>query len=335
MANQPELVQYDDGVYQLEVADPVQGGVGGVSNKALLNLANRTTYLKKHLDDLEAGNTVPTGVATVNSPTFTGDPKAPTPALGDKDTSLATTAFVQNTVNGVLTKNVGGGVNVTLTAVEAGNGILVFSGALTANIAVIVPAVSKQWIVDNNTTGPYSLTVKTASGAGVECSQTKNIELFCDGTNVQMSTTDFVSPAMTGTPTAPTAAPGTNTTQLATTEFATGAVSALQGTSVQKDSNTGAAALPVGTNAQRPANSAGRLRFNSDTSRFEGNNGSAWGSLGGATGGGNDAVFYQNDQVVNNDYTIPGGQNAMSAGPITIANGKTVTVSNGSVWTVV
>jgi hypothetical protein len=36
--------------------------------------------------------------ATLASPTFTGDPKAPTPAAGDNDTSIATTAFVQTAV---------------------------------------------------------------------------------------------------------------------------------------------------------------------------------------------------------------------------------------------
>lgn len=106
-------------------------------------------------------------------------------------------------------------------------------------------------------------------------------------------------------------------------------------TSVQKDSDTGAAALPVGTIVQRPSNGAGKLRYNSDISRFEGNNGSAWGSLGGATGGGTDAVFYLNDQTITNDYTLSGTQNAMTAGPITIATGKTVTVSSGATWTVV
>lgn len=33
--------------------------------------------------------------ADISSPTFTGDPKAPTPTAGDNDTSIATTAFVQ------------------------------------------------------------------------------------------------------------------------------------------------------------------------------------------------------------------------------------------------
>ncbi len=39
--------------------------------------------------------------AGYNSPTFTGDPKAPTPAAGDNDTSVATTAFVQAANNTV------------------------------------------------------------------------------------------------------------------------------------------------------------------------------------------------------------------------------------------
>src|SRR5262249_40148582 len=34
------------------------------------------------------------GGAPIDSPTFTGDPKAPTPTAGDADTSIATTAFV-------------------------------------------------------------------------------------------------------------------------------------------------------------------------------------------------------------------------------------------------
>lgn len=104
---------------------------------------------------------------------------------------------------------------------------------------------------------------------------------------------------------------------------------------VQKDSDTGAAFIPSGTTAQRTANAQGRFRFNKDLLRFEGNNGTSWGSMGGATGGGNDAAFYLNDKVINNNYTIAGTQNAMSAGPISIANGIVVTVSDGATWTVV
>ncbi|MGV8917848.1 MAG: hypothetical protein ACOH2R_08620 [Pseudomonas sp.] len=104
---------------------------------------------------------------------------------------------------------------------------------------------------------------------------------------------------------------------------------------VPQDSASGAAQVPTGTTAQRPANGAGKLRFNTDLARPEVNDGAKWGSLGGATGGGNDAVFYLADQVINNDFTIPTGQNAMTPGPVTIATGKTVTVSTGSTWSIV
>ena len=58
-------------------------------------------------------------------------------------------------------------------------------------------------------------------------------------------------------------------------------------------------------------------------------------SAGGATGGGSDQVFYENDQTVTADYTITNGKNAMSAGPITINSGVTVTVGSGETYTVV
>jgi len=54
-----------------------------------------------------------------------------------------------------------------------------------------------------------------------------------------------------------------------------------------------------------------------------------------ATGGGSDQIFWENDITVTTNYTITTGKNAMSAGPITVANGVTVTVPSGSTWTVV
>lgn len=57
--------------------------------------------------------------------------------------------------------------------------------------------------------------------------------------------------------------------------------------------------------------------------------------INGAQGGGADRVFYENDQAVTTNYTITTNKNAMSAGPITVNNGVTVTVPNGSSWTIV
>lgn len=42
-----------------------------------------------------------------------------------------------------------------------------------------------------------------------------------------------------------------------------------------------------------------------------------------------------NSATVTANYTIPSGSNAMSAGPVTVNSGVTVTISSGSVWTVV
>lgn len=101
-------------------------------------------------------------------------------------------------------------------------------------------------------------------------------------------------------------------------------------------SATGYLQIPNGTTAQRPGSpAAGMMRWNSSLSRFEGY-GTAWGAIGGgSTGGGSDSVFYENDQTVNNDYTLTSGKNAMSAGPITIASGITVTVPVDSNWSIV
>lgn len=59
------------------------------------------------------------------------------------------------------------------------------------------------------------------------------------------------------------------------------------------------------------------------------------GGGGGATGGGSDQIFYQNDTTITTDYTISTNKNAMTAGPITINTGVTITVPSGSVWTIV
>lgn len=58
-------------------------------------------------------------------------------------------------------------------------------------------------------------------------------------------------------------------------------------------------------------------------------------STGVSTVGAQAGVFYLNNQTITQNYTVPANQNAMSAGPLTIATGVTVTVSDGATWTVV
>lgn len=55
----------------------------------------------------------------------------------------------------------------------------------------------------------------------------------------------------------------------------------------------------------------------------------------GATGGGNNAIFHLNEQTVNTSYSIPSGKNAGTFGPISIADGVTVTIPDGSAWSIV
>jgi hypothetical protein len=59
-----------------------------------------------------------------------------------------------------------------------------------------------------------------------------------------------------------------------------------------------------------------------------------WVSVGGATGGGSDQIFYLNGQTVTVDYSIPSGKNASTTGDITIDSGVTVTVPSGSRWVI-
>jgi hypothetical protein len=58
-------------------------------------------------------------------------------------------------------------------------------------------------------------------------------------------------------------------------------------------------------------------------------------TIGGASGGGTDDVFYENGKTVTTNYAITTNKNAMSTGPITINNGVVVTIPTGSRWVVI
>lgn len=105
----------------------------------------------------------------------------------------------------------------------------------------------------------------------------------------------------------------------------TGAFTTLSATLDVTFSGTGYVQMPVGATTDRPGTPAdGMLRYNSTLDTFEGFSNNQWGAVGGgagATGGGPDEVFFENDQTVTISYTIPSTKNAMTTGPITLGAG--------------
>ena len=73
----------------------------------------------------------------------------------------------------------------TLSSTQGANTIQEYSGALTANTTVVVPSTVQLYSITNNTTGAYTLTIKTAgSGSTITVSQGNTVMAISDGTNV-------------------------------------------------------------------------------------------------------------------------------------------------------
>ncbi|EGO8376767.1 TPA: phage tail protein [Escherichia coli] len=118
-----------------------------------------------------------TQYAQKHNPTFTGEPKAPTPDAGNNTTRIATTAFVQAAITALIN-----GAPATLDTLK--------------EIAAAI-----------NNDPKFSTTINNALALKAPLS----------------------SPALTGTPTAPTAAQSVNNTQIATTAFVKSAIAAMVG----------------------------------------------------------------------------------------------------------
>ncbi|EFK7794708.1 phage tail protein [Escherichia coli] len=142
---------------------------------------DKALELKVYVDDLMAKHLAAldphSQYAPKASPTFTGTPKAPTPAAGNNTTQLATTAFVQAALKALIN-----GAPATLDTLK--------------EIAAAI-----------NNDPKFSTTINDALALKAPLS----------------------SPALTGTPTAPTAAQSVNNTQIATTAFVKSAIAAMVG----------------------------------------------------------------------------------------------------------
>jgi hypothetical protein len=95
---------------------------------------------------------------------------------------------------------------------------------------------------------------------------------------------------------------------------------------------TGSLKVPTGNTVQR---SGTGIRYNTTFGQYEGYdiNTSQWSAIGGgATGSAGNQVFYENDQIVTANYTIPADKNASTTGPITIESIEvTGTINDGGV----
>jgi len=86
--------------------------------------------------------------------------------------------------------------NVTLTALQYGKSIVIISGLLTANLNLIFPNITGRWTVINNTTGTFTITCKTAVGAGVVV--VGALQIVGDGTNILAANTFTNFPTIVG-----------------------------------------------------------------------------------------------------------------------------------------
>jgi hypothetical protein len=82
---------------------------------------------------------------------------------------------------------------------EARRMFVTLTGALTATRNVICPAVSKMYVVRNNTTGGQSIVFKTSAGTGITVANGQSALLYCDGTNVVEAFSAFGGNAATAT----------------------------------------------------------------------------------------------------------------------------------------
>lgn len=89
-----------------------------------------------------------------------------------------------------------GDATLTLTSAQAlQHMVFVFTGALTGARNVIVPAGKKLYVVSNQTSGGFAITVKTPSGTGIVLSTSRYVLLYCDGVNVVSLAARFVGDA--------------------------------------------------------------------------------------------------------------------------------------------
>lgn len=246
-----------------------------------------------------------------------------TVGTGDMSNAAASTTFVTNLVGRALVKDVGSGGTTLLNEQEAANSLITVTGALTSNAILEVPAsVYRTYVVSNQTTGAFSLSVKQASAAPVAgVARGKRNIVVAVGNGVYDALTDYESIVMTGIPLAPTMPTSADGFEVANTAFVKAAIAA--------------APAPVATVVEKKfyfhtANTSLTVPAGISTIRFyaggKGGNGATRAATTGLSGGGGGGGFAFGDLAVAPGDTVAV---SISAGVVTVSlNGATVATAN-------
>ena len=225
------------------------------------------------------------------------------------NTNLGT--LIEQAISGYVTQAVSTGTDTTITIPNGASGVarnmfieLTGTGGTSTNL--IVPANKKLYFIYNNASG--AVTVKVSGQTGVSVPVGAKVSLVSNGTDVVTATNYMVSatlpsatlssPTMTGTPIAPTATLGTNTTQVATTAFVLA-----NGTSLST-------IYPIGTiyTSTVSTNPATLFGFGTWVAFGAGRVllGDGGGYSAGATGGSADAITVSHTHTASTSITDPG-----------------------------
>jgi len=103
--------------------------------------------------------------------------------------SGATTGF------GYINLNLPASGTFTISGAQLNQISYLLTGALTANVTLVVPASVQQYWINNQTTGGFLVTVQSASpGTTVNVAQGSQVILYCDGTNIITAVTGTALP---------------------------------------------------------------------------------------------------------------------------------------------
>ncbi len=241
MATLAESATWSAGIYQLELTDPVLGGPDGIDNLQAKQLANRTAWLKAQVE----------ARAPLASPILTGAPSAPTAPPGSNTSQLANTAFVQAALSALVASSPAALDTLNELAIALGNdpnfattitNALAGKQALDEDLTAIAALASNGLIERTGAGAVGTVTVSAAAKTLLDDASTAAML-------VTLGAAALASPSFTGTPSVPTAAPGTNTTQVANTAFVQAAISALISSSPAALDTLNELALALGNDA--------------------------------------------------------------------------------------